>query len=557
MTIETLLANTYFFDQVGNIPWTQANKDAVTAALTNLYNTPTAKIMLDKITTLHPLRIDYVPNLFKAHVGLKEDLGANGAYALGIDPSHLDKIYYISPTGEAFQATLEAALAHELVHAIDALYDNMVSPDFAGDTIKQANVIFSELGLPDRLTYKGAGNIPNVSDGDQLTGGQAIDNAVYSGSDYDVETKSHITNSRDLLIGDDTNNILKGYTGNDFIYGNAGNDTLVGGTGDDSLDGGEGADTYIFNLLDNEDTIMSSELGDKIEIDFGGPTTVTLKGEAIFSDNSAWDYMFDYGGTTSYFRWTGNIDVAGSTGDLTIDFDDTLFYDLVVKDFQNGDFGIDLGGTSGDGDRGQLLAFSSPTVIDDFSNWSPFNAGLSNRSPDYLRYDGDEGYEYITSGGLRLFNVSGNGMQIGGIPKDATSNQSSYGFGYLSDQILVDYGMDAYSAGDPHIVTYDDLLYDFQDAGEFTLVRSTNADDFIIQTRQEKWDVSGSNDMFSVNTAVATQLGTTKVGFYINGSLPYDPTAYGLDQNPLTSEIPVLYVGDEAFILRLCCKNFK
>uniref|UniRef100_UPI0028DD17E2 calcium-binding protein n=1 Tax=Campylobacter rectus TaxID=203 RepID=UPI0028DD17E2 len=84
------------------------------------------------------------------------------------------------------------------------------------------------------------------------------------------------------LIGDDNDNILKGYHGNDILKGNGGNDTLCGGNGDDklygdegddvlggdsgndileggkgndSLYGGEDNDTYIYHKGDGNDTI--------------------------------------------------------------------------------------------------------------------------------------------------------------------------------------------------------------------------------------------------------------------------------------------------------------
>jgi Tol biopolymer transport system component/Ca2+-binding RTX toxin-like protein len=46
----------------------------------------------------------------------------------------------------------------------------------------------------------------------------------------------------DTLVGDATNNILRGAGGNDSVEGGAGNDTLSGDAGDDSLVGGVGAD---------------------------------------------------------------------------------------------------------------------------------------------------------------------------------------------------------------------------------------------------------------------------------------------------------------------------
>jgi len=45
------------------------------------------------------------------------------------------------------------------------------------------------------------------------------------------------------LVGDDSNNILKGGAGNETIFGKAGNDTIAGGEGDDVIFGDQGSDT--------------------------------------------------------------------------------------------------------------------------------------------------------------------------------------------------------------------------------------------------------------------------------------------------------------------------
>jgi RHS repeat-associated protein len=68
------------------------------------------------------------------------------------------------------------------------------------------------------------------------------------------------------------------------------------------------------------------------------------------------------------------------------------------------------------------------------------------------------------------------------------------------------------STGDPHLKTLDGVKYDFQAAGEFSLVKSTT-DDFEVQTRQEHW--RGKTNV-SVNTAIALKLGGQQIEFYLN-----------------------------------------
>jgi len=66
--------------------------------------------------------------------------------------------------------------------------------------------------------------------------------------------------------------------------------------------------------------------------------------------------------------------------------------------------------------------------------------------------------------------------------------------------------------GDPHLHTFDNRFYDFQAAGEFTLVRS-NVDNLEIQSRQQPYP--GSRTL-AVDTAIAMRVGSDRVGVYGN-----------------------------------------
>jgi hypothetical protein len=69
------------------------------------------------------------------------------------------------------------------------------------------------------------------------------------------------------------------------------------------------------------------------------------------------------------------------------------------------------------------------------------------------------------------------------------------------------------SNGDPHLLTVNRYRYDFQAAGEFTLLQSADSS-LEIQTRQEPFGTFGG---VSINTAIAAKVGSHRVGVYASG----------------------------------------
>lgn len=69
------------------------------------------------------------------------------------------------------------------------------------------------------------------------------------------------------------------------------------------------------------------------------------------------------------------------------------------------------------------------------------------------------------------------------------------------------------SSGDPHIITFDRLAYDFQAVGEFVFTRSLE-DNFAVQIRFG----SLGNPGISYNTAIAMQVGSNRVAIYATQS---------------------------------------
>ena len=70
------------------------------------------------------------------------------------------------------------------------------------------------------------------------------------------------------------------------------------------------------------------------------------------------------------------------------------------------------------------------------------------------------------------------------------------------------------SNGDPHLATLNKYRYDFQAAGEFTLLKSPDGS-VDIQARQEPF---GTGGYVSINTAIAAKVGGHRVGVYMTSS---------------------------------------
>jgi hypothetical protein len=71
---------------------------------------------------------------------------------------------------------------------------------------------------------------------------------------------------------------------------------------------------------------------------------------------------------------------------------------------------------------------------------------------------------------------------------------------------------EAYSWGDPHLITFDRLNYDFQGVGEFILVRARD-DDLEVHARTAPWRNSRH---VSITTAVAMNVEGNRVAVYVN-----------------------------------------
>jgi len=169
--------------------------------------------------------IEFVPDFFNA-------VSPNSG-ELKLDFAVLNNASYISPTGKAVKDTFLTALLHELGHALTGRLDIVTPLDHEGDNIRFVNSIYSQLGLPEQVSYRGYdldGTLHRLNY--EYTNGAAIDSAR-TNDDTNMSSAA-LGASNDLLIGGLDDNILQSSDGNDFLSGSGGNDELNGGPGRDT-----------------------------------------------------------------------------------------------------------------------------------------------------------------------------------------------------------------------------------------------------------------------------------------------------------------------------------
>lgn len=290
------------------------------------------------------------------------------------------------------------------------------------------------------------------------------------------------------LVGDDSRDILILGDGNDVLQGNGGNDQLDGGGGEDvAVFTGSGLE-YDVDVLgdgsvrvshargsqdDGVDTLTNIEVarfGDGLELDL---TVDGLVGFTLISIPS--DLVRGEGNSISQ-EWA-------RTGDISYSFQ--FFNDGEFIRPNNFSF-IDGNGSWG----------ANQTTLD----WGIVPIGRSSFGPDELV---EVTYEAIGSEGVQqavLFSVSG------GDPDDAAVVR------YLSVGDGVD-DRGGVAFGDPHLISFDNVAFDFQAAGEFVLARATSGEEYEVQAR-----FVAISSAVSVTQAMATSIDGLTVSLETDGT---------------------------------------
>jgi hypothetical protein len=275
----------------------------------------------------------------------------------------------------------------------------------------------------------------------------------------------------------------------------------------------------------------------------GASVDYNLTGTATFNE----DYK-NIGGTSGVTDLSGTIHFkAGETsktitvevlGDTEFESDETLSVNLSNATTPNNKatISIDSATTTIENDDSQptgsitIIKEANPADGTDFS----FNGDLGEFTLDDAAVDDNDefgnslAFNDLTAGSYSISELLPEGWNLDNIIiNDPDNGSSSSGNTATLDldageEITVTFSnielpppapgqKRGYSWGDPHIVTFDGLAYEFQTVGEFIFLES-DPQDWEIQVRQEPFR---NSNRISSNTAVATLLDGTNVGIYL------------------------------------------
>jgi hypothetical protein len=297
-----------------DVAFSAADQAAILAGMETIYRgSGQARAMIDAWIATPGKRIKFTTT---------PDLNAYGRLNQGeviLNLAVIPMLNYITPTGKATQFDLVHILVHELGHALTGRDDSALDRrnnggflvDYKGDNVKYTNPMLTELGIPERLSYIAAtldtslGGI--LERNFEYTNGASIDRAQSGDRDWSMSLLTF--NSKDLLIGGPSANILQAGFGDDFLWGMGGDDQLYGGFGIDTV-GYKGKPTdYDTRLNPDGSWTVRHVRGAKNE----GSDTVINAEKILFQGGATFDLRKK--GLTYQSDFALVIDTTGSMGD--------------------------------------------------------------------------------------------------------------------------------------------------------------------------------------------------------------------------------------------------
>lgn len=138
--------------------FSQAHEVLILRAIQIAYEqSPAFEAMIDRYLSqsyVSTVRISFAPGAPGAHAGTIDN-GEVTAGPVHIDLGYLSNMTYLTDAGKAEPVTLAAAIVHELVHSLTGKEDDLTDEDYQGDTVRESNLIYAQLGIPLVNSYRG------------------------------------------------------------------------------------------------------------------------------------------------------------------------------------------------------------------------------------------------------------------------------------------------------------------------------------------------------------------------------------------------------------------
>ncbi|MCH2095446.1 MAG: hypothetical protein MK160_10065, partial [Rhodobacteraceae bacterium] len=288
--------------------------------------------------------------------------------------------------------------------------------------------------LGDIVSEEGGDGIDTVKSNFSYTLGSDLENLwLLLGTEALTATGNGL---RNMVVGNENNNLIEGLAGNDNLIGGAGMDTIYGGTGDDKLHGSAGVD-----LLDG------GTGNDKLHGGGGGDSAYGRDGNDTLCPGGGDDVMFGGAGDDLLSGNAGADTAYGGTGDdvykLSDSFDTIIEYEGEGHDVVHARdsfslsenvedllfFGlIDVVGAGNDEDN-RIIGNAGDNTL----SGNDGNDNINGRTGDDV-LSGDAGNDRVVGGGGddtiyggsgndNIMGATGNDLLIGGAGDDTLRGQ--------------------------------------------------------------------------------------------------------------------------------------